>query len=467
MLACLFAAALLAYPPDAAPAPSIPAPALQPVATFMEVLSAQDPAPGEEPPPAPAPTVSQPPPGSVQRSAPPPVPDRWLLMKSLQGTWYGDLLDGNHTQISGWIEGSFTAGTIGHNQLPLSFNYRGDEPVVQQAWLRVDHPVITSGTTDPTFGFRSDWLFGTDYSFTLPRGIFNSQLTARNGEPNIYGVDPVQFYGEFYVPTVAQGLDIKLGRFFSPFGAENIDAVSNALLSHSYCFNNGPPYTNAGVLATLALTPVWQVQGGLVLGSDIVEFTSAAQPTLIGGVQWTQPGGNNVVKLVTILNSGRFNTAAQQNNYNEVDLVWQHIIARGQLAGATAPILTYNLEILAGYETNLPDETTPDGRSVHIGTASFIGVVNYLNATLSPRLTATARLEFFNDPQGARTQTAPGATVEDTRGLYTAVTLGLAFKPTSDVILLPELRYDYNDESRAFSGNHGLLTAGLGIILRF
>ena len=42
-------------------------------------------------------------------TAPAPVtPDRWLLMKALQGTWEGDTLVGNHMQIYGWTESSYT-----------------------------------------------------------------------------------------------------------------------------------------------------------------------------------------------------------------------------------------------------------------------------------------------------------------------------------------------------------------------
>src|SRR5205814_316899 len=136
------------------------------------------------------------------------APDRWPLMKALQGTWYGWELDGHRLQLSGWTDVSFTASSDRASNLPLGFNDRANDFLLQQNWVRFERTVVTSGTSEPTFGFRTDWILpGSDYFFTLPRGIFNGQLTAADGKPQRYGIDPIQFYGEAYFPTVARGLD--------------------------------------------------------------------------------------------------------------------------------------------------------------------------------------------------------------------------------------------------------------------
>src|SRR5207248_10814763 len=124
-------------------------------------------------------------------------------------------------QVSGWTETSYTASTDRHSNLPMGFNYVANDLLLQQNWVRFERPVVTSGTTEPTFGFRNDWILpGSDYLFTLPRGIFNEQLTANNGRPNRYGIDPIQFYVEAYFPTIAAGTDFKLGRVFCQYGVE-------------------------------------------------------------------------------------------------------------------------------------------------------------------------------------------------------------------------------------------------------
>src|SRR5262249_25001976 len=110
--------------------------------------------------------------------------------------------------------------------------------------------------------------------------------------------------------------------------------------------------------------------------------------------------------------------------------------------------LAYNYESLVGYQDNVPG----------IGTAHWFSSINYLTYTFTPRLSGTARLEFFDDIEGQRTGFP---------GLYTALTAGVTVKPPPALLLRPELRYDYNNESRPFENKHGLFTATADMILRW
>jgi hypothetical protein len=372
---------------------------------------------------------------------PPPVapqPDRWMLMKLLQGTWLGVPLDDRRITVSGWTEASFTASSDRDSNLPMGFNYRANDALLQQNWLRIDRPVVTSGTTEPTFGFRSDTILpGSDYRFTVARGLFSGQLTADNGQPNLYGIDPIQFYAEAYFPTVARGMDVKVGRFFAIYGVESNDAPTNALLSHAYTFIYDP-FTHTGILTTTQLTETWSVQAAVVLGSDVF-IDPADEPTFTGGVKWVQSDQRNSVQLTVIAGSGRFNQERNFHNPEVLDLVHVHKVnAR----------LTYTFEGLLGYTTHVPD----------IGTAWWFGAINYLTYDLTPRLSGTTRLEFFDDAEGQRT---------GFKGLYTALTAGLQFRPCKSVTFRPELRYDYNDETRPFEDRHYLLTAAADVIVRW
>jgi hypothetical protein len=320
----------------------------------------------------------------------------------------------------------------------MGFNWRANEPLLQQNWLRFERAVVTSGTTEPTFGFRSDTILpGGDYRFTLARGLFSGQLTANNGQPQRIGIDPIQFYAEAYFPTIGRGLDVKVGHFFAQYGVEANDAPSNALASHAYTFIYDP-FTHTGVLGTLKLTDVWSVQAGMVLGSDVF-IDPADEPTFIGSVKWTQSDQRRTVLCSVIVGPGRFNQARDFHNPEVFDLVYTHKLnAR----------LTYNFESLYGFTTNVP----------HIGFANWLGVVNYLTYDLTPRLSATARLEFFDDAQGQRTGFP---------GLYSALTTGLSFRPTKAVIFRPEVRYDYNNESHPYEDKHYLFTATADVIVRW
>ena len=94
----------------------------------------------------------------------------------------------------------------------------------------------------------------------------------------------------------------------------------------------------------------------------------------------------------------------------------------------------------------------------NIGTAEWLGVSNYLTYAFTPRVSGTTRLEFFDDFQGQRTGFA---------GLSTDLTGGFNIRPRKGLILRPEVRVDYNDESRPFEGKHYLFTATMDVILRW
>jgi hypothetical protein len=387
--------------------------------------------------PTPA-AAAAPSPDTTKASAAAPPPDRWILMKALQGTWPGALLDGNRMQLTGWVDMSYTASTDTQTNLPIGFNHRANEFLLQQNWVRFERTVVTSGTTEPTFGFRSDWILpGADYRFTTANGLFSDQLVASDGRPNLYGVDPIAFYAEGYFPTVCRGLDIKVGRFFAQVGVESNEAPSNALFSHAYTFIYNP-FTNTGALAILKLTDAWSVQAGLVLGNDVF-IDPAARPTFTGSVKWAPPSQRDSLAFNTIVGPRRYDARHGQNNLDVFDLIYTHKFN---------PQLNYTFEALFSFQTDVPE----------LGTITSLGVANYLTYTFTPRLSGTTRLEFFNDPQGQRTGFA---------GLYTAFTAGLSFQPLKAITVRPELRYDYNGQSAAFEDKHRLFTAAADVILRW
>ncbi len=519
----LLTAALGMGQPDSLPPADAPAPAPRGTLTLeanpptLQAVSAtqQGPAaaaPADKAPPKPVEFTVQalpvpPAPPAAAAAAAPTFPTRYALMEFLQGSWLGSGLDGSRIYITGWNEFSYTAGTSGHVGLPESFNYRDNEPVMQQMWVKIARPVVngttTNGTsyvwptptTEPTFGFESDWIIGTDYRFTLPqRGLFFDQLTDRMehisppagsattniGTPDIYGVDPVQFYGEAYFPTVGRGLDIKVGRFYTPYGTETLEAatealstpnaVSTPLISHSYIFSNGSPFTHTGVLATLTVTPVWTVQAGAVVGDDVF-FHPSDRATGIFTIQYTQPQGTqsvsrNVVKFCTIAGPARFDDSYVVNNIDIFDVVWTHYFN---------PNLASNFEALYGFEHNVRGFSLSNGATVNPGFVNWGGAAGYLTYVFTPRFSGCLRLEVFDDPQGERTVSAEDPFLDRTKGLYSEATISGVWRVKKWLYVLPEVRYDRNYDSAPFGttvdhpldGHHGQLTAAGAMIIRW
>ncbi len=360
-------------------------------------------------------------------------PEPNFLMSVLAGTSFGNCLAEKQITISGWTDLSFTGSTARRDQSPFGFNYRANEFLLQQTVLRIER-AIDPKAKEATFGFRSDWLFGSDYRYTIARGLWDSQLTANNGTFRRYGIDPVQFYGEAYLPDVAKGLNVKVGRFFAPYGVESIASIDTPLASRSYSFIYNP-FTNTGVLSVLQLDESWSVKNGLVLGNDVF-IDAASSLTYIGGLKYASEKGDSTFEITTLLGSGRFNRREKFNNPQLIDVV---------LTQKLSNELIWKFEGLYGWTRNSPN----------VGFANWYGLVNYLTYDFSEHLSGTVRGELFDDCQGQRTGTS---------GLYKAATVGLLYKPTSCLWLRPEIRFDHNN-NRPFEGKPSLFTATMNVVL--
>jgi hypothetical protein len=303
-------------------------------------------------------------------------------MRSLQGTDVGDLLDRSRISISGWSGNTFTAATQTQGNLLTGLAFRPNQYLLQQNWLRIDRPV-NRDTNEPDFGLRIDGILpGSDYRFTIAKGLFDSQLTANGGQPNLYGFDLPQFYGEVRLPRVCDGLTVRVGRFAAPYGIDSMASVENLLSSRSYT-DFYDPFTYTGVLTALAPNETWTLQNGVVLGPDIF-FSPAARVSYVGTAQWAPPGERGSVQLSVLLTPWRFNVIDRVNMESYVDLVWSYRLGSTRSCGG---------EALFGWQAGVPG----------IGTATWYGLQGYLRQALDSRTDLIARIEFFHDLQGQRT----------------------------------------------------------------
>jgi hypothetical protein len=392
-----------------------------------------------------------------------PLPDRWWFMRQTQGTWLGALLDDNRLYFTGWFEGSYTASTDRVSDVTEVWNDRANKFLFQQGWFRFGRSVVTSGTTSPSFGFQVDVLTGSDYRFTLPRGLFNSQLVNSTGAQNLYGVDLIQHYVSMYVPTLFRGAEFRLGRLYTPWGVESLEAVSTPLLSRSFAFNWSPPFTHFGMGAYVTFTPEWSGVFLLTNGNDVYIGDPSEELRFVGNIKWTQPGARNTVTFATSLGRGKFNPSFAtppnqtttalatepfgRNNFNAFDLVFTHVFT---------PVLSYNMEAIYGYQFNVPQDALAVGS--YNGFANWFAVAHYLFYTYSPKLGAIIRYENFDDAQGQRTGFA---------GLYTAVTGGIQYRINKSMIIRPELRYDHDSLQAPYEGKHSIFTAASDLIIRW
>jgi hypothetical protein len=395
---------------------------------------------------------------------------RGYFMKLMDEKGYGDCLKEKCINISGWIEGSYTKSKAdGPSNLPLTWNDRANRFLLNQFWLRINSPIDTEKNEDQV-GYNLDFLWGSDYRYTLQRGFLNSQLINSRGGQNIHGFDMPQAYVNAYTPDIMEGAEIRIGKFFTPFGYESVEGPTTPLLSRSYAFNWAPPFTHWGVLGILNLDKNYQVAGGIVNGNDVMFLDDSEEYRVLAKLAYTSDDKNTTWAFGTSLGRGRFNPAdrfapstvalpnepAGRNNINVFDFTITEIVSDE---------VTLGFEAIYGYQTNVPanipggliDTTKFPGQS---GTAHWASVVGYTFYKFSDTVTGVARGEVFWDCEGQRTGFV---------GPYYAGTLGLQIRPTDCLLIRPEVRWDQNWTTKAFDGGtkNGLGTAAIDVVLLY
>jgi hypothetical protein len=249
-------------------------------------------------------------------------------------------------------------------------------------------------------------------------------------------------YTDLYFPGVAEGMNIRVGRFISIPDIEAQLAPDNLMYTHSLLYTYDI-YTQCGGVATIRLDDMWAIQFGIVSGNDVApwevrrftvpnsgpvqpnrEVNHGVVPTGIAMVQWIGPrwalGQDSVYFGVNGINGGNFG----YNNIQELPIVtWTHKF------NETVFMMT---EAWYMFERNNP----------LLGRYTWeTAVVNYLTFRLGPNTFFTVRNEWFDDATGARTAV---------KTQYSEHTIGITHWFNKLVTFRPEFGYWHSYDARAF-----------------
>lgn len=319
--------------------------------------------------------------------------------------------------------------------------------------MRIERIPDTVQTDHVDWGFHFDNLFGYDYHFTTMKGVLSDQLL-NNPNPTqplngkVYGYDPMLFYFDLYIPWIAQGMDVRVGRWLSLPDIEAQFSPNNYLVTHSILYTVDP-YTQMGVLTTTRLSDQWTLQLGINGSNDVALWNDSAHASLQACVRWVSVDNDDM--LYPCVNN--FNHA--DYDYNNVQMF---VATWGHRFNPSFHMLT---EAYHMYGRNIPGFGRPDtaGNPTHGGAGGY-GIVNYLNFELDPSNMLSVRNEWYNDEKGQRTGYATK---------YTSHTLGMTHWVSQDLEIRPEIRYEHSYTLPAYDGGRksNQTTALVDVILHF
>ena len=389
------------------------------------------------------------------------------LTQALQSGPHGEWWKRENIQIYGWLDVGANVSTSHdrpYGNLPAAYSEVPNGVVLDQATLYIEKVPDTIQTDHWDWGFRLTNLYGLDYRFTTAEGYFSQQLLnnpkANGSVGNKYGYDPVMAYVDIYDPHVAQGMDIRIGRYISLPDIEAQLAPNNYTYSHSLTYTYDC-YTQTGINATIKLSNHWTTQFGLSGGCEAAPWGRDAQLTGNACLNYTwSEGGDNIYICANSLNPGRYN----YNNLAAYYTTWYHKFGHSTWHSAweawyqymkdtpnvnnpnAAPLLITNSN---GAYCNRPSELTcfaPEWSSVF-----------YLSKYINKQNSLIMRTEYFDDLKGQRT---------GYKTAYSSSLISWNHWIGTTIVFRPELRYDHAFDSNAFNNGtkHNQFMAAADII---
>ena len=304
-----------------------------------------------------------------------------------KGKGHGISISG-HTQL-GWHDDGENGGGVAN-----SFNDNPHSLQLHQQWLTVAKAAQGGGDVD--WGFRMDWLYGTDGPDAQSFGNAAGEWDEAWDNGGNYGHALPQLYAE-----VAMGdLRVKGGHFLSPLGYESVNSTENFFYSRSYGRGIAGfiPRTVTGVQVDYTVGENLTAHGGWVNGYD-TGFGSTNGSMFLGGATLSLANGMDINYM--LLSS---------------DDVYAHSIA-------VARQLTDRIHTV--FESVLRSDTTG---SVQRSTETQITLNNYVFYDLNDCMKLGLRSEWVD----------PGRGQEE----YNAVTVGVNYQATANLMVRPELRMD-------------------------
>jgi hypothetical protein len=361
----------------------------------------------------------------------------------------------SRTKLYGWIDPTLNFSTSAQSNAPEANDVYANRFELNQLVLYAERLPDSVQRDHVDWGYHLTALYGTDYRFTAAKGYLSGPWVNDHRE---YGFDPTLEYVDVYVPNIAQGMNLRVGRFISIPGIEAQLAPNNYIFSHSLLYAIDP-FTDTGLIATVKLNDRWLVQLGITGGHDVALWTPDAKPSGTGCLSYTTRSVNdNLYVCANGINDGKY----AYNNVQQYDGTWYHKFSK-TVHMATESWYMYERDVPA-VGGNIRPETGANAAYCLPGeqrcTAPEYAIVNFLQKELSPHDFLSFRSDFLDDKKGQRTGYA-------TR--YSENTIMWCHWLGSTVQMRPELRFERAWDRKAYDGGlrQNQLTVASDLIFHF
>ena len=380
-----------------------------------------------------------------------PAATSYPLTTAIYGSKHGDWLKKANIQIYGWVDvgaNLSTSHTGPYANAPAAYPQVANSVTLDQATLYIERVPDTVQTDHFDWGFRFTSLYGFDYRFTTAEGYFSQQLLnspQQNGTVgNKLGYDPVMAYVDLYYPKVAEGMDVRIGRYISLPDIEAQLAPNNYTYTHSLTYTYDC-YTQTGINSTIKLSNHWTVQFGLSGGCEAAPWSPAAKLTgnVCAAYTWAA-GGDNVYLCANSINDSKYN----YNNLAAYYATWYHKFKQSNWHMAW--------ETWYQYESHTPNVLNPAAASLLLTNANGAfcnradeltcnapdwATVHYVSRQLNKRNFISIRNEYMDDAKGQRT---------GVKTKYSEHAISWNHWIGSTLVFRPELRFDHAYDAPAY-----------------
>jgi hypothetical protein len=336
--------------------------------------------------------------------------------------------DQNKFGFRGWID----AGYIWNTQDPTSrFNGpynavdRSNEPMMNQFYLIGEKKL---DACQAGFGGRFDLLYGEDFFLAESIGMEKRPDGSAHWNKEYYGLA----FPQAFISYGTERANLQVGHFYSVVGYEGLMAPDNFFYSKAYSYQFAGPFTHWGAQGNVKVGDRWNVNLGLTNGWDALDRVSD-DVGFVGKARYDNPNGRWA--SFALVTGKEFNNSAGLPITDEFTNRTRFSLLLG------TPILAKN-EYVFHYWSGVQEAGAIGGEDAH-----WYGIDQYFYRTINNCWKAAARVEWFRDDDGTRVglNRANNPNVPPYVGNFYSISLGLNYRPTQNLVLRPDVRFDWYD----------------------